>query len=117
MQEYIKYLKTEDHTNFVQKLENFNIVLTALFDSLNCEKCMNISFFALQDDIIEVMMALLQVKVIGLETTFTVIIDLIDSLMSLSSSQKCHFKYGNVDFAPLITGIIEPHLKNFVSMS
>ena len=116
MQGFIQYLKGDDLTNFVAYLKKFDIVLTSLFDSLNCEKCMNISYFALQDDIVDVLLQLIAKKVIGTEPTFTMIVDLVDSLMSLSSAQKCHFKYGNKDFTDIIKGIIEPHLNNFASM-
>ena len=43
-------LKTQESQRaFVRRLEQFTIVITALFDIINCEKCTNVQYFALSN--------------------------------------------------------------------
>jgi hypothetical protein len=78
----------------VERLDHLNVMMTALIDMLNCEKCTGSGYFALMDDILEIFEKVLHVKIIGVQQTLALIIDVIESLFALAASAKQPLKYG-----------------------
>jgi hypothetical protein len=97
-------------------MKEFEIIVESLFDILNCEKCTNISYFALCDDIRDVLFELMSNKIIGIESTLTKIFDLYDSLLALSAQCKGEFKYGNIDWDLHANMLLDPLLTKFCDL-
>ena len=97
----------------MEQLDQFSIVLTAIFDILNCEKCSNISYFALTDEINQITLSLFNLKIIGCEQVLAKVFDMLDSLLIMCSASKVNLKYGN-PHQMIIHSTAAPYLSNFI---
>lgn len=91
---------------FVSRLNQFQTIVLANFDILNCDKCSNVSYFSLCENIFKVFTKLFSLKVVGVEFTLSKVIELFDSLLILSTSCKQHLKYGGPNHFNLHSTII-----------
>ena len=79
---------------FVQRINQIKLISHTLFDIINCERCTNIGYFSLLDDCFNLFMKIIELKVIGAESTLTSFVDLFDSLFVYSASSKQPLKFG-----------------------
>jgi hypothetical protein len=78
----------------VDKINKIKLVVYTLFDIIKCERCTNIGYFSLLDDCFIIFMKIIELKIIGVESTLTSFVDLFDSLFVFSASTKQPLKFG-----------------------
>lgn len=66
----------------------------SLFDIVNCERCTNISYFALLDEVLAVFEKLLSLKVNAVEGPLCRVVELVDSVLVYCASAKQSPKFG-----------------------
>ena len=71
-----------------------------------CERCTNISYFALVADLIAVFQATFKFRAMGTEKTLTVLLDTVDAVFLLGGAQKAQFGYGYSQQLVLELGLI-----------
>ena len=71
---------------FLDLVKNYETLVSALFDILNCDKITNVQYFAISEEIFGVFSLLFKQKVLGLEKVFTKVFELFDSLLVLCFS-------------------------------
>jgi len=113
-------LKSEEAQQILaDRLGHLSTMMVALFDLINCERCTNISYFALMDDLIDIFQRLLQMKIIAVEEVLTQIVDVIDSVLVYCASTKQALKYGykHEQLKAFIVSVIEPFLGQFLDQA
>ena len=125
LEKYIEYLGTlssnqdilrskESQRFFVEKLDSYLVIVVGLFEIINSEKCTNIAYFALSDDVYTAFGRLFALKVLGIESITMRVFELFDSLLCCCSSVKQSLKYGSPNQMNLGAAIIDPFVKAFV---
>lgn len=100
----------------MERLDHLNVIMRSLVDILNCEKCGGCSYFALIDDILEIFEKLLNIKIIGVQETLAIIVDVIESLFLLCANAKQPLKYGyrHEQVKIFTQGVLLPFLGQFL---
>ena len=125
LEKYIEYLGTlsssedilrtkESQRFFVEKLDSYLVIVLGLFEIINSEKCTNIAYFALSDDIYTAFGRLFALKVLGIESVTMRVFELFDSLLCCCSSAKQSLKHGSPNQMNLGAAIIDPFVKVFI---
>ena len=95
---------------FVSRLRTFETIVLALFDILNCDKCSNVSFFALSEELFEIFGKLTKVNVIGVAFSLSKVVELFDSLLILSATCKAALKFKGPNDLPQLRPTIVAHV-------
>ena len=106
LEKYLTYLSSisanqdilhskESQQFFVDKLNSYSVIVSGLFEIINSDKCTNIAYFALSDDIYNAFGKLFTLKVLGVEFATMRVFELFDSLLLCCSSAKQSLKYGS----------------------
>ena len=98
----------------MEKLDSFQVIVLGLFEIMHSEKCTNIAYFALSDDIYDAFGRLFALKVLGIESTTMRVFKLFDSLLLCCSNAKQSLRYGSPNQMNLGAAIIDPFVKAFV---
>jgi hypothetical protein len=125
LEKYVEYLGTfssnqdilstkESQRFFVDKLNSYLVIVLGLFEIINSEKCTNIAYFALSDDVYNAFGRLFALKVLGIESVTMRVFELFDSLLLCCSNAKQSLKYGSPNQMNLGGAIIDPFVKAFI---
>jgi len=90
-QELVNNKATKDR--FLSGLHSYEIICVGLFDILNCDKCTNVAWFALSEELFDVFFKVCKLTVIGIHKEISKIIELFDSLLILCATCKVMLKF------------------------
>ena len=95
LQKFVLYLDQDgEKDELLERIDHIYQIAAVLYDMTGCEKCTNIGYFALLEDLILVLTKIFKSKFIATEKVMTAILDVIDAVFLLSANQKAPMKFG-----------------------